>query len=77
MFLCSIDDGIELRPLEECHVQDLYMAVDRNRERLRPWLAWVDLTHGAEDCRAFIRTAQAQYAAGEALHLGVWDGAGW
>ncbi len=75
MFPCDIGEGIELRPLEACHAEDVYRTVDRNRARLRPWLPWVDVTRAAEDCRAFIRTAQAQQAAGEALHLGIWEGA--
>lgn len=74
MFPRAIGDGIELRPLEECHAEALYRLVERNRARLRIWLPWVDTTRAVADCLEFIRTARAQRAAGEALHLGIWAG---
>ncbi|HWQ54138.1 MAG TPA: GNAT family protein [Bryobacteraceae bacterium] len=74
MFTCSLGEGIELRLLEERHAEELFCAVDRNRGRLRPWLNWVDRTLSAEDCRGFIRMALAQFAAREAMHVGIWEG---
>lgn len=68
----ALGDGLEMRPLEERDAGELYLAVDRNRERLRAWLSWVDLTLGPEDCLAFIRDACKRRAAGEEeLHLAI------
>lgn len=75
MLTRAIGDGIELRLLEERHADDVFAAVERNRARLRKWLNWVDRTHSAEDILAYIRMARGQFAAGEALHLGIWEGA--
>jgi ribosomal-protein-serine acetyltransferase len=35
----------------------VFEAVDRDRERLRPWLPWVDVTTGPADTRAFIEAS--------------------
>jgi ribosomal-protein-serine acetyltransferase len=73
MFTRSIGNGIELRLLDEGHAADLFAAVDRNRERLRRWLGWVEHTRSVEDCRSFARAARLQFDAREALHVGIWD----
>lgn len=74
MLIRAIGEGIELRLLEEHHAEDLFAAVERNRARLRKWLNWVDRTQSPEDCRVFIRAAREQFASGDALHLGIWEG---
>lgn len=74
MFTRALGEGIELRLLEERDAEELFCTVDRNRARLRPWLNWVDRTVSAEDCRGFIRLAREQFAAREAMHVGIWEG---
>src|SRR4051794_8413547 len=33
--------GLELRPMVRAHATELYLMVERNRERLREWLPWI------------------------------------
>ena len=50
-----------LRLLKPEDAQELFEAVDRNRERLRAWMPWVDGTRGPSDTLNFIRdTIQGQ-----------------
>ena len=48
--------GAELRPLRFEDAEELFAVTDRNRERLREWLPWVDKTRTADDTRAFIES---------------------
>ena len=54
--------GIELRLVEERHAPAIFAAVDRDREYLRQWVAWVDATRTEEDILAFIRRSMEQFA---------------
>ena len=50
-----------LRLLEPKDAQELFEAVDRNRERLRTWMPWVDATQAPSDTLNFIQdTVQGQ-----------------
>jgi ribosomal-protein-serine acetyltransferase len=75
MFSASLCDGIELRLLEERHAKALFLAVERERERLRPWLAWVDATNTEEDTLNFIRSVLEQFAENRGFAAGIWSGA--
>ncbi len=46
--------------------------VDRNRERLREWLPWVDPSRMAEDTRAYIRSCLE--SEGKQLSFGIYVG---
>ena len=72
MFTWPVGNGLELRLLEESNAEEFYAAVERNRQRLRPWLPWVDRTLSVDDVRCFMRTALDGYVRGEAIHAGVW-----
>ncbi len=50
----DLGDGASIRLLVPEDAPVVFETVDRNRERLRPWLAWVDRTLGPADTRAFI-----------------------
>jgi ribosomal-protein-serine acetyltransferase len=71
MFRWEIDDHIELRPLEEYHAEEIFCAVERNREHLRRWLPWVDRTRGVEDVQNFLAGALEAYEHAEELHAGI------
>jgi len=75
MFSASLRDGFELRLLEERHARVLFEAVEREREHLRPWLPWVEATHGEEDTLSFIRSVLAQFAENRGFAAGIWNGA--
>jgi ribosomal-protein-serine acetyltransferase len=64
--------GIELRQYEMSDAGMIFDLVSRNRDYLRPWLPWVDLTHSVEDVRAFIARAQKQLDTNHGPHCGIW-----
>jgi RimJ/RimL family protein N-acetyltransferase len=61
-------DGLVLQPATTRYVDDSFAVVDAERERLREWLPWVDLTVSTEDSRRFLEMVERQDAAGEGLH---------
>lgn len=65
--LLDLGDGIEVRFLEPRDAEDVFAVIDANRDRLRPWMPWVDPTLGPDDTRAFIERVRAS---------GVEDGLG-
>lgn len=71
MFRCEIGDNIELRPFEEYHAEEIFAAVERNREHLRRWLPWVDRTLAVEDVQAFLAGAIEAFGRGEEMHAGI------
>ncbi len=68
----SLGDGLELRLLEPRHAEEVFVAVDRNRERLREWLPWVDNTRSPADTQAFLSMQMARLAHGESISAGMW-----
>ncbi len=76
MFSHPLGDGAELRLLEERHAAELFALADRNRARLRQWLAWVDGNTDPAHTAAYIRRSLAAFAQGGAAACGIWvDGA--
>jgi ribosomal-protein-serine acetyltransferase len=55
----DLGDGIEVRFLEPDDAEAVFAVVDANRDRLRPWMSWVDPTLGPADTRAFIERVRA------------------
>jgi ribosomal-protein-serine acetyltransferase len=74
MFSATLRDGFALRLLEERHANILFSAVERERERLRPWLPWVDATRTEEDTLSFIRSVLEQFAENRGFAAGIWNG---
>ena len=50
----DLGGGASIRLLVPEDAHTVFETVDRNRERLRPWLGWVDRTIEPADTRAFI-----------------------
>ena len=67
-------DVFALRLLEERHAEVLFAAIEHERERLRPWLAWVDATHTSEDTLRFVRSALEQFAENSSFVAAIWNG---
>ena len=57
--LWELGDGIVVRTLTPDDDVELFALVDRNRDRLRPWMAWEPMTKGPADTREFIERALA------------------
>ena len=74
MFACRLSDDAQLRVMELHHADEVFAAVDANREHLRRWMPWVDGSRSAEDTRTFIRGALDRFARGEGMSLGLWLG---
>jgi ribosomal-protein-serine acetyltransferase len=74
MFSKSLQDGFELRLLEERHAAEVFAAVDRERAHLRTWLAWVDATQSEDDSLSFIRSTLEQFSTNRGFAAGIWDG---
>jgi hypothetical protein len=55
----ELGDGIELREWIPADAEEAFAEIDQNRERLRDWLPWVDLTHSPDDVRSFIERCAA------------------
>ena len=55
MMPIQIKTNAYLRLLEPKDAQELFEAVDRNRERLRAWMPWVDGTLSPNDTLKFIQ----------------------
>lgn len=72
-FSLKIDDGLELRLLEERHAEAVFAVVDRNRAYLRQWLPWLDISVSPDDTRNFIKKSLSEFANGERLDTGIWD----
>ena len=74
MFRAPIRPGVELRLLEERHVSAAYALMDRDREYLRQWLAFVDKTRTEDEWRKFVRASLEQFASTEGFTAGIWEG---
>lgn len=72
MFSAAIRPGIELRLLEERHAPALFARVEREREYLRQWMPWVDVTRTEEDILAFIRRMLDTFSSNQGFSAGIW-----
>ena len=73
MFRLPIDEHSDLRLLEPRHAGELFAAVDADREMLREWLPWVDLTKSPADTLAFIEDSLAKLASQQEVTAGIWQ----
>jgi ribosomal-protein-serine acetyltransferase len=64
--------SLDLRPLNLRDAGALYALVEANRERLRRWLPWPDVTHHPDDIRTFIKRVRSQAREGTGLSYGLW-----
>jgi ribosomal-protein-serine acetyltransferase len=73
VFSLKLDDGLELRLLEERHAETVFAVVDQNRAYLRKWLPWLDVSISPDDTRSFIKKSLHEFANGEGLGAGIWN----
>jgi ribosomal-protein-serine acetyltransferase len=72
VFGYELGENTELRLLEEQHAERLADLTERNRERLRTWLPWVDASRTVEDSKNFIRSTLKQFAENNGFQAGIW-----
>jgi len=65
MFINIIDKHISLKPTEIGDAEPLFDLVDKNRDHLKPWMAWVDAMTSVADERQFIEGELTKQARGE------------
>jgi ribosomal-protein-serine acetyltransferase len=70
-FAREVAPGVGLRQFDARDAEELFERVEANREYLREWLPWVDLTQSAEDIRRFILRAQKQFAANQGPQVAI------
>jgi len=57
-----INDQLLLERLDYSHVTAIYTAIDQNRNFLRKWLPFIDLTHSVADTERFVRSILSKSA---------------
>ncbi len=57
--LWDLDDGVVIRTLTPEDDVALFELVERNRDRLHPWMPWEPATKGPSDTRSFIERSLA------------------
>lgn len=65
---------LTLRRLSAEHADTVFSVAAPNRDWLRPWLPWADAPK-FETTRAYLASAEKNFAAGTQAHYGIWDGA--
>ena len=66
--------GVELRLVEDRHVQAVHDTVRRNLEHLRPWMPWAVADYSLEGCRSWQRQALEQFARNDGFNAGIFHG---
>jgi len=73
MLELKLKDNLFLRTFELEHAQELSQLVDRNRDRLRQWMPWVDGTKSVQDTSNFIQMTMDQKAQNNGFQCGIWQ----
>jgi ribosomal-protein-serine acetyltransferase len=64
---------IHLRPLQYHQADQLFQAVDRNRDHLKPWVTWVDRIEEVKHTRKYMKYAFKGMGKGKEYQLTLWD----
>jgi ribosomal-protein-serine acetyltransferase len=67
----DLGDGVVLHATVEQDAIEAFAVVDRERDRLREWLPWVDATVDEGVERDYLRSVEAANAAGIGLHATI------
>ncbi len=59
--------GVTLEAVAREDAEEMFALVDANRERLRRWLPWVDLTPSVAEIEAFIERSVSEMGRGEGV----------
>ncbi|MEN6519948.1 MAG: GNAT family protein [Armatimonadota bacterium] len=71
MFTHKLTDDAELRLIEPRNAEELFLLIDRNRERLSLWLLFTDKTTSVDVVRDFARRGLHQFADGEGFYCDI------
>ena len=67
--MIRLENGVELTEIVPEDAEELYTAIDRNRERLHQWLPWTTLDYSPDDVREFIARASEENREGTGLTM--------
>jgi ribosomal-protein-serine acetyltransferase len=67
----SLGEDARLRPLRDRDALSLLAVIDRNRQRLRRWLSWLDDHRDLDAVRALIANHGRDFARGHSVRLGI------
>jgi ribosomal-protein-serine acetyltransferase len=73
MFRHIIEPGLEMRLYEERFVEEVFAAIDANRDHLRRFLPWVDKTKSIDDTKTFFFESRLKFANNNGFEAGVWE----
>ena len=71
MFSYRLNANLRLELLAPRHAQELFEAVDENREYLRRWMPWVTSTRTVADVESFIAGTREQIAANSGFQTAI------
>ncbi|MEN6372703.1 MAG: GNAT family protein [Armatimonadota bacterium] len=71
MFTHKLTDDAELRLIEPRNAEELFLQIDRNRERLSQWMTFVDKAGSVDAERVFAKRGLHQFADGEGFHCDI------
>jgi ribosomal-protein-serine acetyltransferase len=69
LFPLDLGDGLVLHSTTAGDAEEIYLAVDADRDRLREWLPWVDATSSLAVQREFLTSIEVANAAGSGVHV--------
>src|SRR6266567_2983388 len=71
--LCiQVNEEIQLRLLEERHVEHYFALISHNKEYLHEWIAVEAYEGSVETLRAYVKQRLLQFVEGSGYHLGIW-----
>src|SRR6266487_2880562 len=71
--LCiQVKEETQLRLLEERHVEEYFVLIERNQEHLHEWIAVEAYEGSVETLKAYVKQRLLQFVNGEGYHLGIW-----
>ncbi len=71
--LCiQVNEEMQLRLLEERHVEEYFALVERNQAHLYEWVDVESYDGSLETLRAYVMQRLLQFINGEGYHLGIW-----
>lgn len=71
--LCfQVNEEIQLRLLEERHIEDYFALIERNRDYLQEWIDVEAYEGSVETLRAYVKQHLLHFVEGLGYHLGIW-----
>lgn len=67
-----VNEETQLRLLEERHIGDYFVLVERSKEHLHKWVAQEAYNGPIETLKAYVKQRLLQFVDGEGYHLGIW-----